>query len=243
MPCARLRTHGSSCDMSMQYPQHSEPEDPTDDSVETSEAISPVAEPVSTEETRQRTDPTGWPWLLDIYMAALLVTIFAVDQATKGWVRGNVFPGDSIPTDGLFRITHTFNTGGAFGILPNQTTLLMLASIVGIGILLLFLRNAGIPGIWLRTSLGLQLGGAAGNLVDRITLGKVTDFIDIGAWPVFNLADSSIVVGLVILAWFLMRTPKETRKAAHEVEELPSEAGLEPHPMPSSDGSDAEEHR
>ena len=59
-----------------------------------------------------------------------------------------------------------------------------------------------------RTSLGLQLGGAAGNLVDRITLGKVTDFIDVGAWPVFNLADASIVTGIVILAWLLFRSPK-----------------------------------
>ena len=227
----------------MQYPQHSGPEDPTDASIETSEATSSVAELVSTAKTRQRTHTTGRPWLLDIYMAALLVTIFAVDQATKGWVRGNVFPGDSIPLEGLFRITHTFNTGSAFGLFPNQTTLLMLASIVGIGILLLFLRKAGIPGIWLRTSLGLQLGGAAGNLVDRITLGKVTDFIDIGVWPVFNLADSSIVVGLAILAWFLLRSPKETREAAHEVEELPAEAGLEAHPTPSSDGSDAEGYR
>ena len=227
----------------MQYPQHSGPEEPIDATVEVGEATSSIVEPATPTETQQRTYPTGRPWLLDIYMASLLVTAFAVDQVTKGWVRGNVFPGDSIPTEGLFRITHTFNTGGAFGLLPNQTTLLMLASIVGIGILLLFLRKALIPGIWLRTSLGLQLGGAAGNLVDRITLGKVTDFIDIGAWPVFNLADSSIVVGLAILAWFFLRSSKETREAAHEVEELPAEAELEVQLPPCPDGSDAEGYR
>ena len=149
-------------------------------------------------------------WLLDIYMALLIVATFVADQVSKGLVRDHMVPGDSVPEEGLFRITHAYNTGSIFGLFPNQTILLMLASGIGICILLIFYRKLPIPGIWLRTSLGLQLGGATGNLVDRITRGRVTDFIDIGVWPIFNLADSSILVGIAVLAWFLLRSPKET---------------------------------
>ena len=77
------------------------------------------------------------------------------------------------------------------------------------GILLLFFRKQSGRGIWLRTSLGLQLGGATGNLADRLTLGAVTDFIDVGPWPIFNLADSSIVVGIILLAWLIYSPSKK----------------------------------
>ncbi|MBI4312010.1 MAG: signal peptidase II [Chloroflexi bacterium] len=155
-------------------------------------------------------------WAYDLYLASLIVLTFLVDQASKTWVRGNLFVGESVPPTGVFRITHTFNTGSAFGLFPNQTFLLMLASIAGIGILLLYFKNQSIPPFWLRTSLGLQLGGAAGNLVDRITLGHVTDFVDVGSWPVFNMADSSIMVGIGILAWFIWRSPKDEAKPKHQ---------------------------
>jgi signal peptidase II len=151
-------------------------------------------------------------WLYDLYLAALILLAFVVDQATKGWVRGNLALGESLPSTGFLRITHTYNTGSAFGLFPNQTFLLMLASIAGIGILLLYFKNQSIPPFWLRTSLGLQLGGAAGNLVDRITLGHVTDFLDAGPWPVFNLADSSIMIGIGILAWYILRSPRAATK-------------------------------
>ena len=215
----------------MQYPQHSTSEGPADPP----EATPPVAEPTTPTETEEHVSATTRSWLSDIYLAGLLVGTFLIDQLTKGWVRSNMLLGESIPEEGLFRITRTFNTGSAFGLFPNQTTLLMLASILGIGVLVLILRKERIPGVWLRTSLGLQLGGAAGNLVDRITLGRVTDFIDIGIWPVFNLADSSIMVGLAILAWFLLRPPVEDReaKAVAETEGPPSTPEMEA-PAPSS---------
>lgn len=155
-------------------------------------------------------------WAYDFYMAGLLVLAFVIDQVTKAWVRGNIVLGSSVPQEGFFRISHTYNTGSAFGLFPNQTFLLVLASIAGIGILIVFFRNQSIPPFWLRTSLGLELGGAAGNLVDRITLGHVTDFVDIGPWPVFNVADASIVTGIGLLAWFMLRTPKNRRLRGRE---------------------------
>ena len=96
--------------------------------------------------------------------------------------------------------------GAAFGFFPNQTLFLVLASFVGIGVLLIFYRANSLNSTLLRLSLGLQLGGAIGNLVDRVRLGYVVDFIDVGAWPVFNLADSAIVVGLIGLLWTLTST-------------------------------------
>jgi len=164
-------------------------------------------------------------WQYDLYLAGLIVLAFAADQTSKGWIRSNLLLGESLPTAGFFRLLHTYNTGSAFGLFPGQTFLLMLASLVGIGILLLYFKNETIPPFWLRTSLGLQLGGAAGNLVDRITLGRVTDFIAVGPWPVFNLADSSIMVGIAILAWFVWRTPKEQTKR-QKADALPSQAPL-----------------
>lgn len=182
-------------------------------------------------------------WLPDVYMAALLVATFALDQVTKSWIRSHLLLNESLPEEGVFRITHTFNTGSAFGLFPQQTTLLMLASIGGIGILLFFLRKESVPDVWLRTSLGLQLGGAAGNLVDRITLGRVTDFIDIGVWPIFNVADASIVSGLMILAWFLLRRPKGSRGNAPKTEATPAPADPESPPHLEADGPPSGEQR
>jgi signal peptidase II len=132
----------------------------------------------------------------------MVATIMA-DQVTKGLVGFAMSHGQSVPDSGLFRVTYVTNTGSAFGLFPNQQTFLVLASFVGIGVLLVFYHTHPINNIMLRVSLGLQLGGALGNLVDRVRLGYVVDFIDVGAWPVFNLADSAIVVGLMGLLWIL----------------------------------------
>ena len=146
-------------------------------------------------------------WRSDLLLATLILIVFLIDQSTKSWVRHTLIEGRSLPETGFFRITHISNTGSAFGLFPNQTLFLLIASVVGIGVLLIFFRRQAGKDWLVRTSLGLQLGGAAGNLVDRITMGKVTDFLDVGAWPVFNLADVSIVSGIVILAWLLYRSP------------------------------------
>ena len=217
----------------MQFPEQPEPQDHSNNG----EATAHVADPVTPTKPGRMNSPRARAWLLDIYLAALIVATFAVDQVSKAWVRDHLVLGNSTPAEGLFRFTHTSNTGSIFGLFPNQTALLMLASILGVGILLLFYRKQSISPVWLRTSLGLQLGGAAGNLADRITLGKVTDFIDIGVWPVFNLADSSIMVGLAILAWFLLRLPKEPQSAEGPLTPDEREALARPSPEnPDTEG-------
>ena len=143
-------------------------------------------------------------WYRDWILFGVMGVVFSIDQLTKMWIIANLYRGESILEAGTFRITHTVNTGGAFGLFANQSLFLILSSFVGIGILIALYRNQPFSGTLVRLSLGLQLGGALGNLVDRIRVGYVVDFIQLGFWPVFNLADSSIVVGIITLAWLII---------------------------------------
>ena len=149
-------------------------------------------------------DTRRTPIYKDFVLIQLATLIFVIDQFSKFVVRDQLHYLESFPATGFFRFTHTFNTGSAFGIFQNQNTPLIFVSIIGIGILILIYRSQRAPTSLLRLSLGLQIGGATGNLMDRLVLKHVTDFIDVGTWPVFNLADASIVTGLVILAYIFM---------------------------------------
>lgn len=147
-------------------------------------------------------EATGPPAIYkDLVLLQLAALIFLADQFTKYLARAFLHYGESFPRYGFFRFTHTQNTGSAFGLFPDQNTALILVAFLGITILALLYRNLRPTTNLLRLSLGLQMGGAAGNLLDRLLQGHVTDFVDIGAWPVFNVADSSIVTGLVLLFW------------------------------------------
>ncbi len=144
------------------------------------------------------------PIYKDLFLLQLAAIVFLLDQLSKFLVREFLTFREAYPAEGFFRITHTHNTGSAFGILQDQNGPLILVSLIGITVLALIYRSQRSPSNLLRLALGLQIGGAAGNLVDRVLLGHVIDFIDVGTWPIFNLADSSIVVGLVLLAWLFL---------------------------------------
>ncbi len=131
---------------------------------------------------------------------------FAADQGSKLWVVRTLALGESWPDAGFFRFTHVANTGSAFGLFGDQNLILTAASFIGIGVLLMFYRSHEQPTVWVRLSLGLMFAGAIGNLTDRIVLGHVTDFIDVGPWYIFNLADASIVTGVAILAATMLLT-------------------------------------
>ena len=155
--------------------------------------------------------PAWMSWLLDPVLLVSPSAVFAADQVTKAIVRHNLLLGQSVPFDGPVRITHTFNTGSAFGLFPDQTLFLILASFVGIGVLLVIYGTHAFQNLPLRLSLGMQLGGAVGNLFDRVRTGQVTDFMDVGPWPVFNVADAAIVIGMVIIAYvFLFPASRRT---------------------------------
>ena len=138
--------------------------------------------------------------LRDTLLLSVLVVVLLLDQFSKQLVQRYLELGEALPDDAPLRLIHVTNSGGAFGIFPNQTAFLTVASFVGIAVLILFYRSQPWPGRLVRLSLGLQLGGAMGNLLDRLRQGEVVDFIDIGPWPIFNLADSSIVIGIFLLA-------------------------------------------
>jgi signal peptidase II len=104
----------------------------------------------------------------------------------------------------LFQITHVSNTGAAFGLFPTGSNIFMVVAVLVAVIIIVY--NFRLPtGHYLfRIALGLQLGGALGNFIDRIRLGHVTDFLDFGPWPVFNLADTAIVAGVVVLVILML---------------------------------------
>ena len=132
-------------------------------------------------------------------VAAIAAVVLGLDQLTKYLVRANLAVGESLPREGLFRITHGTNTGTIFGLFPDQTLILTIASIIAIGFIVYFYRTQSARNRLSSVNIGLLLGGAFGTLIDRLVAGRVPDFIDIGPWPIFNIADSSIVMGITMM--------------------------------------------
>lgn len=117
---------------------------------------------------------------------------------------------DPIPGFGHWiTVTHVVNPGAAFGLFPDQGSLFAVIAVVVVVAILVYYRYLPTHKWLVRLSLGLQLGGALGNLADRLQHGYVIDFIDFRIWPVFNFADVAIVTGVGILAYFLMQEPEE----------------------------------
>jgi signal peptidase II len=117
----------------------------------------------------------------------------------------------------LFAITYTTNTGAAFGLFPNGSVFFVVIAVAVVLAILVYYRQLATHEWLLRFSLGLQLGGAVGNLLDRLTRGYVVDFIHFKFWPVFNVADSCIVVGVALMAYFLLKEGKENPGEQREV--------------------------
>ncbi len=145
--------------------------------------------------------------------AGIAAAVVILDQLTKLIVRAWLSEGETWPEGfELIRISHVENSGAAFGILQGGGPFLIASSILGAVIVVIFLRAAP-PGDRLyETALALVLGGAVGNLIDRLFRGTVTDFIDPTHYPAFNIADSSIVIGVFALAVLtLVRPDNRTR--------------------------------
>ena len=141
------------------------------------------------------------------FLTALLIVI--ADQLSKIWIRSNLAVGESLPEVGFFQLTHVQNTGAVFGLFQEQSFTLTIVGLVSVAALLaytlFFYRHFPLLDNRLSNSaLGLILGGTVGNLIDRLHFGYVTDFISIGIWPAFNIADSAITVGVIIFAYFLL---------------------------------------
>jgi signal peptidase II len=131
-----------------------------------------------------------------------------LDRITKSLVAAQIAYGTEVPLLGhLLGITNVRNSGAAFGFAPAGAALFLIASVaVSIGLVVYVARNPGTP--WNDAILGLILGGTLGNGFDRIVYGTVTDFVNVHFWPVFNVADAAISIGVALLiATYLLRKP------------------------------------
>ena len=139
--------------------------------------------------------------------AALTVVVVVADQASKALVRANV---DLGARDGVLpgvEIVHVRNRGVAFGLFADGGIVLIVIGVVAVvALLAFFAAHSRRPLVWLPT--GLLLGGAAGNLIDRLRQGFVTDFIDLPFWPAFNVADTCITIGVLSLLYVLEGPPR-----------------------------------
>jgi signal peptidase II len=157
-------------------------------------------------------------------MLALIVGIIvALDQWTKTWVRINLVYGERwMPWEWLApyaRIIHARNTGAAFGMFQQFGGVFTILAIVVVIVIIYYFPLVPRQDWTLRLAMAMQLSGAMGNLIDRLTLGHVTDFVSVGRFPIFNVADSSITIGTVILiigVWISERREKALKQAANE---------------------------
>src|SRR2546421_9880919 len=139
-----------------------------------------------------------------LLVAGVALAVFVADRITKMWVVENIPVGTARPIAGDYiRIVHAQNTGAAFGLLPERTTLLSILSVVAVLAIVYYYRRIASNSSLVSATLGMQLGGAFGNLLDRVTQGYVVDFVDVGIGDIrfwaFNVADSSIVVGIILV--------------------------------------------
>ncbi len=164
-----------------------------------------------------------------IVMAIAAALVLPLDQAAKAWVTGNMAVNEARPiAEGFFRLRYTQNTGAAFGFFQGWTGALSIAAVAIIIAIIVSASRAGQGSTLLMLALGLVTGGALGNLTDRLRLGYVVDFFEvygprlninniIYTWPVFNVADSAITVGvLLLMAGFLFGQREESPEARNE---------------------------
>jgi signal peptidase II len=161
-----------------------------------------------------------------LFLIALAVLIS--DQASKAWAIENIplnttfeiFP----PIRDIFVLTHITNSGAAFGLFPQLSIVFTFVALIVSVVIVAYYRS--IPaGQWLvRMSLGLQLGGAIGNLIDRLRFGSVTDLLYVRYFPVFNLADASIVTGVGLLMFHLWRTSPKAEEPSTTVASAPTDS-------------------
>jgi signal peptidase II len=160
-------------------------------------------------------------YLLLFILGGLIV---ALDQWTKNMVRTQLQFGETwAPWDWLTpyaRIVYWHNSGAAFGLGQNLSLIFTILAIVVSSAIIFYYPQIPIEDWPLRVALGFQFGGALGNLVDRLTIGFVTDFISVGNFPVFNVADSSVSIGVAVLIIGMWIMERKQKKNQNEITEL-----------------------
>ncbi|TCS78737.1 signal peptidase II [Pectinatus cerevisiiphilus] len=135
---------------------------------------------------------------------ACIIAVIIVDQVIKYYIRSTMLPGMSFPViPNIFSITYIQNAGAAFGILEDQRLFFIIATILVLVCGIYFYPVIRRQALLLRLGTALLLGGAAGNLIDRIRFGIVIDYCDFHIWPIFNIADTAIVFGVIIIIYYI----------------------------------------
>ncbi|MEK7247620.1 MAG: signal peptidase II [Chloroflexota bacterium] len=163
-------------------------------------------------------DTRRWPGKTMAFWGTAVV-IVALDQLTKAIVRATLNVGESWPSsDWDIKIKNVTNSGAAFSSLQDQTVFLIAMTFFGLAAIYLYYRNPPFQHWVASVAIGMMLGGAVGNLIDRIRVGKVTDFVDVFGFPKFNVADSSISVGVtvIIIGYLLFAERPGKPPEAHE---------------------------
>ena len=139
-----------------------------------------------------------------VWAAIVCLVVLAADQVAKAVVEANLVPGEDVEVLGPLELTLSHNRGVAFGLAGGAGIGLIAVTLWALGLIVfLFARDPARRGMWLAT--GLVAGGALGNLADRVLAGEVTDYIAVGSWPPFNVADIAITCGVALLALIFIR--------------------------------------
>jgi signal peptidase II len=166
----------------------------------------------------------------------VMAVVLLADYASKVVVENNLALNTTwAPIPDLaqyFRFTHVSNTGAAFGLFPSGSILFAIVAIVVSIFIIIYNQVLPARHQLFRVALGLQLGGAVGNLLSRLRLGHVTDFLDFGPWPVFNVADLCVVTGVIMLGFLMLieerqgiKEPADSTESLPTVESQPAETG------------------
>lgn len=143
-------------------------------------------------------------WYRDWIFYVLTIVVIICDQITKYVVRETIPLYETFIEVGVFSIVHGQNTGSAFGLFAGFTNYLIVASLIGLALILYFFVKQASANLFVRIAVGLIVGGAVGNLIDRVKDGFVVDFISVGWWPAFNVADSAISIGMTVMVLFMI---------------------------------------
>ena len=157
-----------------------------------------------------------------ISLAAIGFAALGADQLTKAIVTNRLGLNDEVHIIGPFSIHHVTNSGIAFGLFASATSIVILLTSLAVTWMLYFFARSGSRHPVLPVALGLVIGGSVSNLVDRVRLGHVTDFLDVRYWPAFNLADTFIVVGVAALLLALILSDRDAAKPRRVREETRS---------------------
>jgi signal peptidase II len=159
-----------------------------------------------------------WQWLS---FASVALCALGADQLTKWLVTSRLSIGSSVSVTGPLEISHVQNSGIAFGLFSQATSMVIVLTSTMVLWMVFFFAHSGARHPLLPAALGLVVGGSVSNLFDRVTNGYVTDFVDFGFWPSFNLADLFIVLGVAVLIFFLIAPDRYLPRSTGDTSQAP----------------------